>query len=70
MILHQHLQVNSEFFYAQQLDLTKFDTFIKTKIKFKKYSQDEFDTLIEDLVFQEKEQYIFIRTKDKGDFLL
>lgn len=70
MILHQHLQVNSEFFYAQQLDLTKFDTFIKTKIKFKKYSQDEFDTLIEDLVFQEKEQYIFIRTKDKGEFLL
>ena len=70
MILHRHLQVNSEFFYANKLDLSKFESYIKTKLKFKKYSQDDFDTLIEGLVFEEKEQYIFIKTKNNGEFLL
>lgn len=70
MKLYQHLQVNSNFFYANTLNLSKFDNYVKTKIKIKKYSQQHFDTLIESLVFSEQKLYVFIKTKDKGEFLL
>ena len=70
MELYQYLQTNSNYFYANKLNLSKFDNYTKTKIKIKKYTQEKFDSLIENLIFGEQELYVFIKTKDKGEFLL
>jgi len=71
MLLNQHLQVNSKFFYTQSFDLTTIKYNHKKKIKFKKLSQSDFDMKIEDFVFtNENEIYIHIKTKYKGEFLL
>lgn len=70
MKLYQHLQVNSEFFYSNTLDVSKFDGYKKTKIKTKKYSQSDFDTMVESLIFDDKELYVYIKTKNSGEFLL
>lgn len=68
MILEQYLQVNSNFFYSEKLNIKPSKGY--KKVNLKKLNEEELGSTLESIVFSEnKNNFIHIKT-NKGEFVL